>query len=64
MDPLRVRDPVPADLLTGLVDVLRDVVPDGASVGFVGTSRAGGRGWRERSACAWTSPRTPRTVPT
>lgn len=32
---LRVPDPAPADLLDGLVDLLRDAVADGASVGFV-----------------------------
>ncbi|MEZ0494023.1 N-acetyltransferase family protein [Kineococcus sp. TBRC 1896] len=35
MEILRVPDPVPTDVLAGLVEVLRDAVRDGASVGFV-----------------------------
>jgi len=56
VDLLHVPDPVPAALLTGLVELLRDAVQDGASVGFVqvpGVADAE-RWWRRHLAGGWT----------
>jgi acetyltransferase len=56
VDLLRVPDPVPPHLLTGLVAVLRDAVQDGASVGFVRVPevQAAERWWRRYLAGGWT----------
>ena len=56
MDLLRVPDPVPTDLLTGLAELLRDAVQDGASVGFVRTPEVpdAERWWRRYLAGGWT----------
>lgn len=53
---LRVPDPAPADLVTGLAEVLRDAVADGASVGFVGVPDVedAERWWRGYLPGAWT----------
>lgn len=56
MDLLRVPDPVPTDLLAGLVEVLRDAVQDGASVGFVRVPDVvdAEQWWRRYLAGGWT----------
>jgi GNAT superfamily N-acetyltransferase len=56
VDFLRVPDPVPTDLLTGLVELLRDAVQDGASVGFVRVPEVSDaeRWWRRYLAGGWT----------
>lgn len=53
---VRVPDPVPADVLAGLVEVLRDAVDDGASVGFVRVpaARDAERWWRRYLSGGWT----------
>ena len=56
MDLLRVPDPVPPHLLTGLVEVLRDAVQDGASVGFLRVPEvpAAEQWWRRYLSGGWT----------
>lgn len=56
MDLLRVPDPAPADLLTGLAELLRDAVQDGASVGFVRVPEVSDaeQWWRRYLAGGWT----------
>lgn len=53
---LRVPDPVPDDLLDGLVDLLRDAVAGGASVGFVRVPAVpdAARWWRGYLPGGWT----------